>query len=111
MSGVSAGGGLSYIYQPWDGSSLKLGYTSVASDYTVKQTDFMVDCSANTLTVTLPTAAGITGKIFCVKNSGVGVITVDGDGVETIDGQSNKLLSVQYESITVISNGSNWEII
>ena len=71
----------------------------------------MVDCSANTFTVTLPTAAGISGKQFVVKNSGTGIITVDADGSETIDGYANFVLSTKGEAIWVVSDGSNWKVI
>lgn len=74
-------------------------------------TDCVVNCTANTFTVTLPTAVGIEGQYFVIKNSGTGVITIDGDGSETIDGATNKTLSVQYESMTLVSNGANWIIV
>lgn len=74
-------------------------------------TDCVVNCTSGTFTVTLPTAVGIEGQYFVVKNSGTGVITIDADGSETIDGATGKTLSVQYESMTVVSNGSNWIIV
>ena len=111
MTGISAGGGLSYIYSPWDGSSLKLGYINATSNYTVKQTDFFVDCTGGTFTVSWPTAAAISGKQFCIKNSGTGVITIDANGSETIDGALTFLLATQYEAILVASDGANWKVI
>lgn len=85
-------------------------YTAKTTTYTVTSDDYTVDCTTGTFTVTLPTAVGITGKVFVIKNSGSGVITVDGDGSETIDGATTQSLN-QYDSITVQSNGSNWIII
>ena len=86
MTGISAGARLSYLAYQGDSSTiLVLSYTAKTSAYVVQQTDFVVDCTANTFTVTLPTAAGITGKQFCVKNSGTGVVTVDAFGSETIE--------------------------
>jgi hypothetical protein len=52
--------------------------------YTIQPTDDLIRCSG-TFTVTLPAATG-SGKMYVVKNTGTGVITVDGDGSETIDG-------------------------
>ena len=110
MAGISAGARLTYLANGGYGS-LTLAYTAVTNTYTVLQADFVVDCTANTFTVTLPTAAGITGKQFCVKNSGTGVITVDADGSETIDGYANFVLSTKGEAIWVVSDGANWKVI
>ena len=62
-------------------------------------------------TVTLPTAASIEGKKIHVKRLATANITVDGDGSETIDGSATFVLTSQYSSITVISDGTNWIII
>lgn len=88
-----------------------LPLTNQTGAYTIDNTDCVVNCTANTFTVTLPTAVGIEGQYFIIKNSGTGVITIDGDGSETIDGQGNKTLAVQYESMTVMSDGANWLVI
>lgn len=99
-------------WTPASGSaSTTLPFTSKTSTYTVDNEDCIVNCTSGTFTVTLPTAVGLTGQYFVVKNSGTGVITIDGDGAETIDGAANKILAVQYESMTVISNGANWIIV
>lgn len=92
-------------------ASTTLAFTNQTSAYTVDNTDCVINCTANTFTVTLPTAVGCEGQYFIIKNSGTGVITVDGDGSETIDGAANKILAVQYEGIVVISNGANWLVI
>ena len=88
-----------------------LPLTNQTSNYTVDNLDCVVNCTANTFTVTLPTAVGIEGQYFVIKNSGAGVITIEGDGVETIDGVGFKTLAVQYESMTVVSDGANWIVV
>jgi hypothetical protein len=89
-----------------------LPFTNKTGSYVIDvTTDCVVNCTSGTFTVTLPTAVGIEGQYFTVKNSGTGVITIDGDGSETIDGAANKILAVQYESITVVSDGVNWVVI
>lgn len=93
------------------GASTTLPFSSKTSAYTIDNTDCVIDCTTGTFTVTLPTSVGLEGQYFIIKNSGNGIITIDGAGSETIDGQLNKLLAVQYESITVISDGTNWKII
>jgi len=77
---------------------------------TLDGSDNVVNCTANTFTVTLPTAVGFTGE-YIIKNSGTGVITVDGNASETIDGALTVVLAVQYSSVTIRSNGTNWIIL
>lgn len=85
-------------------------YVAVTATYAILTTDFLVDCTANTFTVTLPTAVGVTGRIYDIKNSGTGVITVATTGGQTIDGSATALLQVQNVSITVMSDGANWKV-
>ena len=87
-----------------------LGYVAKTSNYTASASNYVIDCTANTFTVTLPTAAGIQGQIYIIKNSGTGVITIATTSSQTIDGTTTKVLNSQYQSYTVMSNGSNWII-
>jgi hypothetical protein len=57
-------------------SSFATAYRAITALRTLDATDYTIDCTANTFTVTLPTAVGITGRIYYVVNSGAGVITV-----------------------------------
>ena len=93
------------------GPATTLTYAAKTSTYVIDNEDCVIDCTSGTFTVTLPTAVSIVGQYFIIKNSGTGVITVDGNGAETIDGLANKILSVQYQSIIVLSDGTNWKII
>lgn len=79
------------------------------SNYTMTNTDVVV-LGSGTITLTLPTAVGISGRSYQVKNISTGVVTLDGDGSETIDGQTTQALS-QDEALTVISDGTEWWII
>ena len=38
-------------------------------------------------------------------------LTIDPDGAETIDGSATFSISSQYESITIVTDGSSWFII
>lgn len=89
--------------------SLTYPYTSVTTTYAVTANDYFVNCASGTFTVSLPTAVGITGKLYVIKNSGTGVITVDPNGSETIDGSTTKTLT-QYNTLSIQSNGTNWVI-
>jgi len=85
-------------------------YISANGTITLNDANYLVNCTANTFTVNLPTAVGIQGREYVVKNSGTGVITIDPNGTETIDGNTTITL-IQYESVTLVSNGANWIII
>lgn len=85
-------------------------FVQKTANYTVLNSDYYIECTANSFTVTLLSASGIGGQTFVIKNSGTGTITVDGNGSETIDGELNQTLS-QNDSMTVVSNGTNWIIV
>lgn len=83
---------------------------SKTTDYTATTDDGVILCSGN-FVVTLPTAVGIGGKIFYIKNIGDGTITASGNASETIDGDITQLLDEQYDEIPVLSDGVNWSIL
>ena len=69
------------------------------------------DASGGAFTVTLPPAAtaGDGFKVTVKKiDSSTNAVTIDGDASETIDGQATYALSAQYDSVTILSDGSNW---
>lgn len=72
----------------------------------------LADATGGAVTVTLPTAASITGKVYTVKriNSGSNNVTLATTGGQTIDGATTQVMTIQYTSLDVISDGSNWEI-
>jgi len=83
---------------------------SKTTTYTATTSEGIILCSG-TFTVTLPTAVGIQGKVFNIKNTGTGTITVDANGTQTIDGQLTQLLEDQYMSLQIVSDGANWNIL
>jgi len=85
------------------------GYSSVNATLTLNETYHVVNCTANTFTINLPTATDV-GREYIIKNSGSGTITIDPDGAETIDGAASISLG-QFDSVTIISTGTNWIII
>lgn len=68
---------------------------------------------AGGITLTLPTAVGISGAVFDIVkvDAGVGAVTVDGNGAETINGAATYLLPNQWDSVTVMSDGTNWVVL
>lgn len=98
-------------------SGLGIGATSMAyvaktSGYTLTASDGTVECTSGTFTLTLPTAVGCTGRIYNMKNSGSGVITLNTTSSQTIDGNASGTLTLnQYENLIVQSNNANWIIL
>lgn len=88
---------------------------TVTADHTATDSDNLILCDAATgsITITLPTALGRIGKVFRIKkiDSSGNSVTADGNGSETIDGSTTASLTVQYEAITIASDGSNWHIL
>ena len=84
-------------------------YVSKSAAYTLLGTDSTVNCIANTFALTLPDAIVREGKIYTLKNSGAGTITINTSYAQTIDGgASGSITLAQYEFIIVQSNGSDW---
>lgn len=84
--------------------------TLVANTIGNRNADSLLEVTANSLTVTLPTAVGAQGSDFNIKNSGSGTVTVAAAAGQTIDGQATQTLT-QFQSLTVVSNGTNYIII
>jgi hypothetical protein len=83
--------------------------TGINATYTVGVNDYLIDITGNTITVTLPTAVGVNGKNYVIKNRGTGVVTVATTSSQTIDGANSKSLN-NNDSIEIVSDGSNWII-
>lgn len=69
-----------------------------------------VDATSGAITVNLPTASGIEGRVYIVKkrDASGNAVTVDPSGAETIDGASTKTLASQWDTVRIISDGTNW---
>jgi hypothetical protein len=82
-------------------------------DYTATTSDDVILCNAAALTITLYAASGNSGEVLYIKNlHATGTVTIDANSAETIDGALAKYLAgVQYESLTIVCDGSNWHII
>jgi hypothetical protein len=94
------------------------GYTisNKTSNYTETATsgEIVLTCDASSaaFTVTLATTASNTSKVTIKKvDSSANTITIDGNGTQTIDGALTIQLAAQYESVTLVTDGSNWFII
>jgi hypothetical protein len=88
--------------------------TSTSSSFTITddKTDVVLaDASAGDMTVTLPKQSP--GRVIHVKkiDATSNVVTVDAVKSQTIDGELTQEISLQYTSIHMVADGSNWHII
>ncbi len=67
-------------------------YVEKTANYTATISDYTINCTSGSFTVTLPTAIGRT-RIFIVKNSGAGTITMASTLGQTFDGASSPTIS------------------
>lgn len=80
------------------------GYTALNTDCVI-----LMNNSAATATVTLPTAAGNAGKLFIVKRLNIQTVLVNANTNGcTIDGVGQVTLGSQYSALQIVSDGSNW---
>lgn len=71
-------------------------------------TDYVYLC-AGEITLTLPTAVGNT-NLYTIKNIGGGIITIAPVNGELIDENLTIVMPVQFTSVDLISDTSNWNI-
>ncbi len=69
------------------------------------------DTTNSAITVNLPAAATVTGRIYWIKNSGMAAnnATIDANGSELID-EVQMFILIDKEALTIVSDGSNWHI-
>lgn len=84
-------------------TSISFGYGIQASD----RAGFLV-WNGGAGTMTLPTASTVGNNWFVIiRNNGTGVVTIQPQGSDTIDGNSNAQLQLT-ESFVIVSNGTNY---
>jgi hypothetical protein len=83
-------------------------YTVTISD--INKTFICTATAAYAVTLLSAATAGDGFKITFKKSSDLFPVTITPAGIETIDGDSSLVLSDDYQSATIISNGSNWYI-
>lgn len=90
--------------------SFAAGYVAKTANYTLTIDDRLVNCTANSFTITLPTAVGITGREYIIKNTGSATtITIATTSSQTIDGLIPSTYNVTtLTPLRVMSDGNNW---
>ena len=90
--------------------------TITANAYTVIGTDYHINVdddvdATGAVTINLPAAASSTGRILHIKKIGNSYnVTLDGNASETIDDSTTQTISTQYDSVTIMCDGTAWWI-
>ena len=108
-----------FTYLDTNGTIIKTAtnyHEAKSASYTITDSDgvavILMTTASTDRTVTLPTAADNTGRMITIKkvDSGTGMVTIDGEGSETIDGETTLDLYQQYNSVSLICDGTGWHI-
>lgn len=80
--------------------------TTLTSSNTVLE----VDATSGAVTINLPRAGDHASRVYVIKkiDATANTVTVDGYLAETIDGALTQVLATQWQSLTIISDGTNW---
>lgn len=92
----------------------KVAVTDPTTPYVPVNGDVVIwDCTAENKVLNLPQASLSPSYEVNVKkiDATANILTVNPNGVETIDGDTSLILNTQNESVTIFSNGVNWFII
>lgn len=96
-------------------SGVSLTTASISATTTLDATNHTVLASASggAITVNLPAAASHSGRRYEIKktDSSANTVTIDGSGAETIDGAATYVLNTQYQSVTIVSDGTSWFVV
>jgi len=96
-----------------DTSKLNYSVTTKTGNYTAaSESVILCDATSASFTITLPSVATV-GRHYNIKkiDSTANTVTLDGNASETIDGATTLVLGAQYQSVTIVSDGSAWWVI
>jgi len=96
--------------------SMSLAIKAVTANYTITGADntILANTSSGAITITLPSATNITGRIYTIKKIGNGGIdnslTIN-PASGTIDGGSSYVIYNDYTYVALQTDGTNWYVI
>lgn len=92
--------------------SLAVATKTASATLTTAEQTVIGNGTAGSITLTLPTAVGNTGKTYHIKRiHASNSVVVDPNGAQTIDGAATKTLGSQYAELSIFSDGANWLIL
>ena len=91
-------------------SSIKTSVAAKTAVYSITNSDSIVTCNG-TFDVTLPTAVGITGQQFIIRNIATTTITIKRTSSQTIDSAAADVVLAGKGTITIVSDGANWLVL
>jgi hypothetical protein len=97
-----------------DAAGGPISISTKTANYGVLTSDCFLraNCVSTSVTFALPAAASVTGRIFYFKkidNTTNGMV-IQANGSELIDGANSQMTITQYETFSIISNGTSWDI-
>lgn len=113
---LTVGGGLSISGTVLSSQNfISQAISTKTTAYTILSTDgvILADATSAGFTLTLPTAASMSGRSVVVKkiDASANAVTIDGDGAETIDGAATVSTAVQWTAFRLVSNGTAWFLV
>lgn len=84
------------------------------ANYTATATDYLIPCDASggAFTIALPAVASSSGQTYVIRkiDSSFTAVTIDPNASETIDGATTTTLNTQWEAVTIVCDGTTWQI-
>jgi len=115
---ADSAGGVDSAFVKNNGAVIMHRTVVAAATYTLLRSDYYLGVSytaTGAVAITLATASLEEGRVIQIKDegglAGTNNITILTEGAETIDGSVTATLNGNYNSITLISNGSHWFIV
>ncbi|MEY4571433.1 MAG: hypothetical protein RLZ10_637 [Bacteroidota bacterium] len=99
----------SYIYGALSTVGRISKLVTVTSNYTILSSDEIISAnSTSPINIYLPSAVGIAGRTYTIKNINTGSVTLRPSFSQNIDGSNTYGLTNRYSFVKVVSNGSIW---
>jgi hypothetical protein len=93
---------------------LQLGVQSITATASLgtNKSIVLADATSGAITLNLPAASSNNGRQVTVKktDASVNAVTVDGSGGETIDGSTTYALPAQNDYVTILCDGTGWQV-
>ncbi|MEO8584365.1 MAG: hypothetical protein ABI415_11240, partial [Flavitalea sp.] len=91
--------------------SLSTNFRTFTSGAIAATDNVAVYTGTSNLSTALPTAVGILGRAYWIKNTTIYVLTVTTTSSQTIDGVTSWILDEPNEMVCFVSNGTNWFVL